>query len=127
MKKHKPLTKLSENIVQNIKNIENEVKGRSHRGRSKDKDKSKVDIKDYLQNEDKKKLLEKTKELYMRLPKGKDDIFAFNLNWNSLFKFDVPEKVARPWIGKKIKEYMGSEEPTVVSLIVKILGSKPTP
>jgi RNA-binding protein 25 len=37
------------------------------------------------------------------------------------------EKVARGWIAKKIKEYMGVEEPTVVQHILKILGRAPNP
>ena len=68
MKKHKPLTKLNETIIQNIKNIENEVKGRSRDGHKRDK--GGVDIKEYLENEDKKKILEKTKELYKKLPRA---------------------------------------------------------
>lgn len=46
----------------------------------------------------------------MKLPKSKEDIFKYQFNWNNLFKYDVIEKVGRPWIGKKIKEYMGVEE-----------------
>lgn len=77
MKKHRPLAKLSENIVQNIRNIESEVKQRNqHKDRSSKESKG-PNIKDYLQDENKKKLLEKTKELYMKLPKSKEDIFKF--------------------------------------------------
>lgn len=46
----------------------------------------------------------------MKLPRNKDEIYKYNLNWNSLYKYDVIEKVARPWIGKKLKEYIGAEE-----------------
>lgn len=110
IKKHKPLAKLSENIVQNIKNIESEVKQK----RGDKKEGPSVNLKDYLEDEDKKKILEKTKELYKKLPKSKEDIFAFQLNWNYLFKYEAVEKVGRPWIGKKVKEYMGVEEQSVV-------------
>jgi hypothetical protein len=44
MKKHKPLTKLSENIVQNIKDIESEFKSRK---KDKDKKEKKIDIKEF--------------------------------------------------------------------------------
>lgn len=67
-------------------------------------------MKEYLEDDDKRKILEKTKELYVKLPKSKEDIFKFELNWNNLFKYDVIEKVGRPWIGRKVKEYMGVED-----------------
>ncbi len=50
----------------------------------------------------------------MRLPKSKEEILAYKLDWNSLLRHDIVERVARPWIGKKIKEYMGIEELSVV-------------
>lgn len=49
-----------------------------------------------MQDEHKRKLLETTKELYALLPKTKEDIFKYQLNWNSLLKYDVIEKVGRP-------------------------------
>ena len=35
--------------------------------------------------------------------------------------------MGRPWIGKKIKDYMGVEETSVVRMILKLLSDKPTP
>ncbi len=61
MKKHKPLTKLTDTIVQNIKNIESETRHRNGRGDHSFNEKKKVDIKEYLEDENKRKLLEKTK------------------------------------------------------------------
>jgi hypothetical protein len=42
-------------------------------------------------------------------------------------KHEVIERVARAWIGKKIKEYMGVEEQSVVNMIIKILNQRPSP
>jgi hypothetical protein len=50
LKKHKPLTKLSEQTVQNIKSIEAQVKGRSGPQDESARDK-KPDIKEYLNDE----------------------------------------------------------------------------
>jgi hypothetical protein len=36
----------------------------------------------------------------------------------------VLERLGRPWIGKKIKDYMGVEEPTVVQMILRLLQGK---
>lgn len=35
--------------------------------------------------------------------------------------------MGRPWIGKKIKDYMGVEEMTIVQIILRLLSAKPTP
>ena len=108
--------------MQNIKSIEAEVK--SHQQRDHDK---KADIKEYLADTDKRALLEKTKELYKRLPRDRDTIFNYALQWNLLLKHDLFERVARPWIGKKVREYMGVEEPAVVQHIMRMLNARPTP
>lgn len=71
--------------------------------------------------------MERTKELYKRLPKSKEDVFNYRINWNALYKFDVIEKVARPWIGKKLKEYVGEEEYSFIQLVIKKLNSKCSP
>ena len=34
--------------------------------------------------------------------------------------------MGRPWVGKKIKEYMGVEDQTVVQMIIKVLNSRPS-
>lgn len=47
----------------------------------------------------------------MRLPKKKNEVFNYEVNWNELYKFDLIEKVARPWITKKVADYLGVEEP----------------
>lgn len=60
----------------------------------------------------------------MRLPKEKKEILNYKLNWNALLKCDLIEKVARPWIGKKIKEYLDVEDQSVVQHIVKLLNQK---
>ena len=72
-------------------------------------------------------MLEKTKQLYAKLPKDRDAIFKAELQWTLLFRHDVVEKVGRPWIGKKIKDYMGVEESSVVQMILRLLSTKPTP
>jgi hypothetical protein len=48
------------------------------------------------------------------LPKEKEEIFKYQLNWSALARHEVFDKVCRPWIGKKIKEFMGVEELSVI-------------
>lgn len=42
-----------------------------------------------------------------------------------MLKYDVIEKVGRPQIGKRIKEYMGAEDSVIIQMIIKILNGKP--
>ncbi len=86
-----------------------------------------MDIREYQQDEQKKALLEKTKQLYAKLPKDRDTILKAEISWTLLFRHDIVEKVGRPWIGKKIKDYMGVEESSVVQMILRLLSTKPTP
>lgn len=124
MKNKLSLPRLSDSIVQNIKNIENEVKNRQHRS---DRDKV-IDIKAYTQDEEKKKELELVKVIHAKLPRTREDIFKTPLNWNTLFKFDLVEKKGRPWIAKKTRDYLGGvEELSIINLIVKVLNQKPNP
>jgi hypothetical protein len=48
-----------------------------------------------MEDEDKKKVLEKVKEIHSKIPKKKEEIFEFPINWNNLFKFDIIEKSVR--------------------------------
>jgi hypothetical protein len=64
--------------------------------------------------------------LYKRLTRDRETIFKDSLQWNLLLKHDIFERVARPWIGKKVREYMGVEEPAVVQHIMRMLNARPT-
>ena len=43
-----------------------------------------------------------------------------------LFDYRVIENTCRPWIGKKMQEYMGAEEPTMIELVCNLLQKKST-
>ena len=57
----------------------------------------------------------------MRLPKTTEDLFAHNIDWDKLISADIILRICKPWIGKKIKEYMGVEEPMMINIVVKLL------
>ncbi|XP_025208125.1 RNA-binding protein 25-like [Melanaphis sacchari] len=73
--------------------------------------------------EEKKKSI---RQLIERIPTDKDDLFSFHLDW-SVVDNQLMEKRIRPWINKKIIEYIGEPEPTLVDFICsKVLaGSSP--
>ena len=60
------------------------------------------------------------------MPKTMEEIFNYTLDWNALFGFNLIEKICRPWIGKKVKEYMGNEEPMMINIVIKLLNQKCT-
>lgn len=66
------------------------------------------------------------KSLIEKIPTEKDALFAYELDWSAIDN-NLMEKKIRPWINKKIIEYIGEPEPTLVDFICsKVLaGSQP--
>lgn len=73
--------------------------------------------------EEKKKHI---KSLIEKIPTEKDALFAYDLDWSAIDGSLMDRKI-RPWINKKIIEYIGEPEPTLVDFICsKVLaGSQP--
>ncbi|XP_012085358.1 RNA-binding protein 25 isoform X2 [Jatropha curcas] len=65
---------------------------------------------------DKQKLLD-AKQLIDMIPKTKDELFSYEINWAVYDKHELHERM-RPWISKKITEFLGEEETTLVDYIV---------
>ncbi|XP_074580324.1 RNA-binding motif protein 25-like isoform X2 [Curcuma longa] len=63
-----------------------------------------------------KKLLD-AKQLIDMIPKTKEDLFVYEINWDVYDKHQLHERM-RPWISKKITEFLGEEEATLVDYIV---------
>ncbi|XP_039125799.1 RNA-binding protein 25 isoform X1 [Dioscorea cayenensis subsp. rotundata] len=63
-----------------------------------------------------RKLLD-AKQLIDMIPKTKDELFAYQINWDVYDKHKLHERM-RPWIAKKITEFLGEEEDTLVDYIV---------
>lgn len=60
------------------------------------------------------------------IPSKKQELFEYKLEWNLLFENEIIEKVCRPWIAKKIVEYMGTEEQSMINIVIKLLKQKCT-
>jgi len=72
--------------------------------------------------EDKRKSI---KQLIDRIPTQKDDLFEYALDW-SVLDNNLMERRVKPWINKKIVEYIGEEEPTLCGFICsKVLAKSP--
>ena len=66
------------------------------------------------------------KSLIEKIPTDKADLFSFNIDWD-LVDNQLMEKRIRPWVNKKIAEYIGEPEPSLTDFICsKVLaGSEP--
>ncbi|KAL6547283.1 hypothetical protein OROMI_023004 [Orobanche minor] len=62
------------------------------------------------------KLLD-AKHLIDTIPKTKDELFSYEINWG-IFDQNALHERMRPWISKKITDYLGEEEVTLVDYIV---------
>merc|ERR1711974_132827 len=84
---------------------------------------TKVDEKKEKSADDKRKHI---KSLIEKIPTDKGALFAYTVDWD-LVDNTLVEKRIRPWVHKKIAEYIGEPEPTLTDFICsKVLaGSTP--
>ncbi|GMP58020.1 hypothetical protein CsSME_00021849 [Camellia sinensis var. sinensis] len=71
---------------------------------------------DKVKTPDNKKLLD-AKQLIDMIPKTKDELFSYEINWAVYDKNELHDRM-RPWISKKITEFLGEEETSLVDYIV---------
>jgi len=94
-----------------------ESKTRSReRDRSREKYHERDDAVEKSKALENKKLLD-AKQLIDTIPKTKEALFAYNIDWAIYDKHDLHERM-RPWISKKITEFLGEEETTLVDFVV---------
>lgn len=98
----------------------NEDKKTSKKDKENGEKKSEESIKS---QEEKRKHI---KSLIEKIPTEKEALFAYQLDW-SVIDNGLMEKKIRPWINKKIIEYIGEPEPTLVDFICSkvMAGSQP--
>lgn len=86
------------------------------RNETKEKMHDKVIEREDKMKSENRKLLD-AKQLIDMIPKTKDELFAYDINWSIYDKHALHERM-RPWISKKITEFLGEEEATLVDYIV---------
>ncbi|KAI5573499.1 hypothetical protein BDE02_10G083000 [Populus trichocarpa] len=84
--------------------------------RDRDRDRNRDHGLDKVKTPDKQKLLD-AKQLIDMIPKTKEELFLYEINWAVYDKHELHERM-RPWISKKITEFLGEEETTLVDYIV---------
>ena len=50
-------------------------------------------------------------------------LFAYKIDWSVVDSSDIVVSVMKPWITKKVVEYLGEEEVTLIAFIVAKLSS----
>lgn len=85
---------------------------------------SKKSSDEILRNQEEKR--RHIKSIIDKIPTEKNDLFNYNLDWNEIDSTLMDKKI-RPWINKKIIEYIGEPEPTLVDFICSkvMAGSMP--
>uniref|UniRef100_A0A8R1Y596 PWI domain-containing protein n=1 Tax=Onchocerca volvulus TaxID=6282 RepID=A0A8R1Y596_ONCVO len=76
-----------------------------------------------MTSEERKQMI---KDLIDRIPTAKNDLFAFPINWNYVDKSLVEQRV-KPWVSKKITDYIGEEEASLVDFVCEKVTSKTDP
>ncbi|KAK7407260.1 hypothetical protein VNO78_09013 [Psophocarpus tetragonolobus] len=81
-----------------------------------DRDRDRDHGSEKLKTSDNKRLLD-AKQLIDMIPKTKEELFSYEIDWTVYDKHQLHERM-RPWISKKIKEFLGEEETTLIDYIV---------
>jgi len=69
---------------------------------------------------------QKIKQLIESIPTGKDELYAFTLDWD-IVDASLMDKRIKPWITKKIVEYIGEEEPSLTEFICQKVVARSSP
>lgn len=99
------------------KSKDRERVSRDETDRSRDRDKDKHRQVDGGREKDHSVAKLDTKQLIDTIPKTKEDLFAYRIDWKIYDQHELHERM-KPWIQKKILEFLGEEEDTLVEYIV---------
>ncbi|KAM6912861.1 RNA-binding protein 25 [Xenentodon cancila] len=76
-----------------------------------------------INSEEKRKHI---KSLIEKIPTGRPELFSYPLDWAMVDSILMDRRI-RPWINKKIIEYIGEEEPTLVDFVCSKVMAHSTP
>ncbi|XP_059164253.1 RNA-binding protein 25-like [Physella acuta] len=69
---------------------------------------------------------QKIKELIESIPTAKEELYAYTVDWDIVDQ-NLMDKRIKPWVNKKIIEYIGEEEPTLTEFICHKVVARSTP
>lgn len=56
------------------------------------------------------------KDLIQAIPTSKESLFEYQIAWDQLDSSLIEQQI-KPWVEKKIRDYIGDDEPSLVSFI----------
>ena len=62
---------------------------------------------------------ERAKRLIEKVPKDKEALYALPVDWKLLEARAVLQNKMKPWIAKKVTEYFGETDETVISFVME--------
>lgn len=119
-------------VSQSNKKLESVFNSKDEEEESEDSSKKKLSKIDTKEEEEKKKLAsadEKKKtirNLIEKIPTSKEELFLFPIKMEMIDQ-NLVDKRIKPWVNKKIFEYIGEQEPTLVEFICSKVTAKSTP
>lgn len=67
----------------------------------------------HMTPEERKKMI---KDLIDKIPTGKDELFAYQIQWDHVDQKLVENRI-QPWVNRKIRDYLGEDEPALANFI----------
>jgi len=62
--------------------------------------------------------------MILSIPTKRADLFVAEVDWDVALASNVLDEKIKPWISKKMVEYLGEDEPTLVEFIMGKLHAK---
>ncbi|CAG5126591.1 unnamed protein product, partial [Candidula unifasciata] len=69
---------------------------------------------------------QRIKQLIESIPTAKEELYAYSVDWEIVDQ-NLMDKRIKPWVTKKIIEYIGEEEPTLTEFICQKVVARSTP
>jgi RNA-binding protein 25 len=79
------------------------------------------------QDNERKAKLDQVKSVIEQIPTSAEELFAFPLKWDIIEKHNIVEGKMRPWVTKKIVDYLGEEEKSLIDFILKNISNHVSP
>jgi RNA-binding protein 25 len=75
----------------------------------------------------KKEREEEAKQIVAMIPASKADLFSFQLDWDIVDEAGIVPKKMKSWVTKKIVEYLGEEEATLIEFVLAKMANHMAP